>query len=316
MKPPPRRSGWLFEPVSNASLTLYRTLFGGVAAAVVVHAAWANSLGMGYMISAHEATTIAVLALAALGGIGVAAGWQYRVSALTLTAGCLGGAVLLGEPPPGPLTVVALLGGVLAVTPAHRRWSVDVWQTPSKQGSSLPRWGVTLLQGQSALVCYVAGLSQLQGLPQIEGFAVTAGLGSAASLAAHPWAPIALAWGGIALGAVAGPAMFRRRIRGGLLLLGAVAHLAAAALAPTFLLAVLMVAAATLFLPPDWPLRAVGRPESGWVRASRYTGGLTPLRCLGVTVVALYFSLQLAAVSLPQEETPAAPEVPYADVRP
>ncbi len=58
--------------------------------------------------------------------------------------------------------LVVLLGGLLAVLPAHRAWSVDAWRRPALRTEVVPAWTVWLLRFQVGVVYVFAGLAKAQ----------------------------------------------------------------------------------------------------------------------------------------------------------
>src|SRR5262249_28207917 len=150
---------------------VFRILFGGVMAIAMVrflmkgwiktvyldpafHFPWHPWIGIwpGNGMYVHVAA-LAVLAFC------MAVGFCFRISAALF---CLGFTWLEFIDRTTYLNhyyLVSLLSALLAILPAHRKWSVDAWLRPRCAGDTVPRWTLWLLRFQIGIVFVFSGLA-------------------------------------------------------------------------------------------------------------------------------------------------------------
>jgi len=253
----------LWRPTDAASLVAFRFLFGVTMAMAMVRLLmnhWVGPLfvaptfhfsygGFGWVrpwpgrgMHLH----IAALAAAALG---LALGRAPRVCALVFFAGftyleLIDKALYLNH-----YYLVSLLAGMLAVLPAAR------------SGEALPAWVLWSLRAQVGLVYLFAGLAKvnadwlLRAQPLRIWLAARADLPLLGPWLEEPWVAYAASWAGAAFDLAIVPLLLWRRARVPAFIALVVFHAATRALFSIGMFPVVMTAAATLFLAPDWPCR-------------------------------------------------------------
>lgn len=166
---------YLETPISIAPLVTFRVLFGSVMFLSVIRFilnGWVNELYVqpgfyfGYWgfewVKPLGATGMnLVFVLMAFACVGIATGMFYRISAalffLTFTyVELLDKTNYLNH-----YYFVSIVALLMAVLPAHRAWSVDVWRNPSMAVKSVPRYMVAAIRLQLGMVYWFAGFAKL-----------------------------------------------------------------------------------------------------------------------------------------------------------
>ena len=165
-----------FDPVDAAGLAVLRMMMG----AVMTWQAWRYSQGdhldvywstegfryyywpMEFVRSWPETWLQAELLLAALLGVLVMVGFQYRLSAFLLTLVhthlfLLDRSVYLNH-----LYLACLVCAVLTFLPCHRCWSLDTWLRPGIRRDVVPRGALWAARAQLALPMFFAGIVKLK----------------------------------------------------------------------------------------------------------------------------------------------------------
>ncbi|WP_394823156.1 HTTM domain-containing protein [Pendulispora albinea] len=201
-----------------------------------------------------------------------------------------------------------LLGLLLAVSPAHRAFSVDavarralLREAPA--GSVCAGW-LYLLRFQIGVVYTFAGLAKANSDWLVHAQPLRIWLGSKTGLAiigpafAWPGMPLVMSWAGFLFDTFIIWFLMMRRTRLPAFALVIVFHALTRALFPIGMFPVIMVLSALVFFPPDWPRRAIARlgishgvtasPPS--IRAPRPAAW----RWMGVALGAAHCAVQLA----------------------
>ena len=196
--------------------------------------------------------------------------------------------------------LIVLLSLLLAFVPAHRALSLDAWRRPHLAAATAPAWALWLLRSQVGIPYFYGGLAKLNddwlraepmrgwlakhtatALPLIGQFLVT------------EWAPYLFAYGGLAFDLAVVPALLWRRTRLFAFAMAVVFHGLNALLFHIGVFPWLMIAATTLFFPPEWPRRfglPLARPEPAPTPAP---AGLLPRQRAGLAVLGSYLAVQL-----------------------
>lgn len=280
--PVPRGSllaGWrrrLAAPVDIASVAVFRIAFGLLMLWHVLQYLAGGRLERQYLTPlfyfkftgfewvkvGSPAAMVALFSALAVAALLVALGLFYRWACAAFLCGFLYVFLLDEADYQNHLYLIALLAGLLILVPAHRALSLDAWRKPALRSRTIPTWTLWILRFQLAVPYTIGGINKLSydWLARAEPMTtwLREGTEGGLRLAAlrSSWAPWALSWGGAAFDLLVVPALLWRRTR-----LAAVAatlffHLANSELFTIGIFPWLMLAATSLFFPPDWPRRA------------------------------------------------------------
>lgn len=155
--------------------------------------------------------------------------------------------------------LISLLCGILAVSPS---------------GRTVPAWSVWLLRFQVGVVYFFAGLAKLQGDWLLRGQPLRMWLAEIEGIPGlhAPGMAVALSWAAAAFDLSVPFLLLARRTRPAAYALLVAFHALTVVLFPIGLFPWVMVAAALVFFPPDWPRRILGgrpAPEGGGAPARR-----------------------------------------------
>ena len=160
----------------------------------------------------------------------VAAGFLYRLAAPLLWAGFT--LVFLWDQAHylNHFYFTSLVAGLLAVTPAHRAFSVDAWLRPTLRSATCPWWAVNVLRFQTGVVYFYGGVAKLNadwltGKPTELMLSARTDFPLVGPLLDEPLAWRAVAWGGAAFDLLIVPALYWRRTRLAALVAAAGFHL-------------------------------------------------------------------------------------------
>lgn len=165
--------------------------------------------------------------------------------------------------------LAGLLALLLAVSPAHRTWSLDAWLARLR-GRSLGRASVSaawlyLFRFQIAVVYVFAGLAKLQSDWLIHAQPLRIWLGASTDLPligpllTLPWVPLVLSWCGFLFDTTIVGFLLHRRTRPYAYGVVLVFHALTRVLFPIGMFPVIMSLAALVFFEPDWPRRLLSR---------------------------------------------------------
>lgn len=191
--------------------------------------------------------------------------------------------------------LVSLLLGILCFLPAGAAWSVDARLWPEKQRASVPKWMHSLLRFQVACVYFWAGLAKL---------------GSDWLLHAQPlniwllarqdtpllgtffdsWhTALAMSWGGFLFDTTIWAFLLWPRTRRIAYVVAIGFHVTTGMLFNIGMFPIIMLAAATVFFDPGWPVRIVKRAVS----QDLTTPPRQPLRGAGAILIGCFCCFQL-----------------------
>jgi hypothetical protein len=265
----------LFEPVDNASLVAFRVAFGGLLFWEILRYfsyGWVRD----YWIEPTFFFTFQgfdwvtpwpgagmYLHFMALGSLAlcVASGFLYRVTAALFTVGFAYVFLLDKANYLNHFYLIVILSFLLVLVPAHRRFSLDVFLRPGLRSTTAPRWALWLLRTQLGIVYVFGGVAKLNvdwlaGRPMDEWLAQKSGAPIVGSLLDEPWSGVVFSYGGLLLDLLVVPALLWRRTRPYAFVAAVGFHLANSQLFSIGVFPWFMIAATTLFLDPDWPVRA------------------------------------------------------------
>lgn len=165
--------------------------------------------------------------------------------------------------------LAGLLALLLAVSPAHRAWSLDAWLA-RRRGRTLGPASVSaawlyLFRFQIAVVYVFAGLAKLQSDWLIHAQPLRIWLGASTDLPligplfTTPWVPLVLSWCGFLFDTTIVGFLLHRRTRPYAYGVVLVFHALTRVLFPIGMFPVIMSLSALVFFDPDWPRRLLGR---------------------------------------------------------
>ncbi len=196
--------------------------------------------------------------------------------------------------------LVVLLGGLLAVLPAHRAWSVDAWRRPAIALEVVPAWTVWLLRVQVGAVYVFAGLAKAQPDWLIHAQPINVWLSARTDTPLigpwldERWVAHAMSWAGFLFDTtiVVWLSWGRTRRAAFGVLIGF--HAATGYFFNIGMFPLIMTSAALIFFGPGWPRRllaTIGRPRPASVPPPA-TAPAVVSRAVG-GVLALHVVLQL-----------------------
>lgn len=281
------------DRVSAASLVAYRWVFGLLMLAGVIRfvaEGWVDELYVdptlhfaypGLEWITPWSRTGMYLHMAALGGLAllIAAGVWVRWSALLFAIGFTYVELLDQTCYLNHYYLVSLLAVLLALMPLERGIT------------SVPRWWLTAFRTQVGLVYVFAGIAKLGSDWLVDAQPMTIWLASVklplvGDALAAPWVAFAASWAGALFDCAIVPLLLWRRTRRVAYSVLVVFHVLTWLMFPVGLFPWIMIANATLFFAPEWPLRWLRRPVP-------LTPPVTSSRVV-VAVLVVHFALQLA----------------------
>lgn len=207
----------------------------------------------------------------ALAALCVAIGLCYRAAALVFFVGLSHVFLLEQGTYLNHIYLIALLSFLLIFIPAHRAASVDAWLRPRLRSQVAPVWALWLLRAQVAIPYFYGGLAKLnpdwlRGQPLkmwLRDFAERPVIGP---LLAQEWVAYLFSWGGLAFDLLIVPALLWSRTRPWAYALALGFHLTNSVVFDIGIFPWMMIAATTIFFPPDWPRRLAARVGAlrGW----------------------------------------------------
>jgi hypothetical protein len=198
--------------------------------------------------------------LAAL-ALAIAAGAWHRIVTPLFTVGFAYGQLIDVTNYLNHHYLVVLLGGLLAVLPAHRHWSVDAWRRPDLRLTVVPAWTVWLVRFQIGVVYVFAGLAKAQPDWLIHAQPLNVWLSARVDTPVigpwldERWVALAMSWAGCLYDTtiVLWLSWRRTRLPGFLVLIGF--HGATGYFFNIGMFPLIMTSAALIFFSPSWPRR-------------------------------------------------------------
>lgn len=313
-----RREGlrWLFEPIDNTPLVLFRIAFGlliALESAGSIVTGWVHEnlvapevhfplVGFEWLRPLPGAWMYAYYALMAVCGVLVMLGAWYRAGlgafAVLWTLAYLMQSVSYNN----HYYLILLLAVLLLPTPAHAWASWDARREPRLRSPACPRWCILVPAAQIALVYVFAALAKLDP-DWLAGRPLGLWLSNKSDrllgpLLVQPWVKPVLAWGGLAFDLSIVPLLVWRRTRLFGVALAVAFHLVNSYVFRIGVFPYLAIAACVLFFPGE-DLRRRFFPEKPAVPtplddSSAASARLGAREKAVVGALALYFALQLA----------------------
>lgn len=263
------------RPVAAWSGAAFRIAFGLLGAAAVVRFAARGWIEEFYVAPEHHFTYAgfwwvrpwpewwmhAHFALLGLATVGVALGYRYRLSItafflLFTYAELLDKTLYLNH-----YYLVSLLSFLMIFMPLHRAWSLDARRNPPAEGATVPAWTLWALRAQVGAVYLFAGVAKLNPDWLLDAQPLRIWLSNSAdapligALLGEAWAAYAMSWAGAAFDLTVVGWLLWRRSRPWAYGVLAAFHIVTWLLFPIGMFPWVMMSAALIFFPADWPLR-------------------------------------------------------------
>jgi hypothetical protein len=203
--------------------------------------------------------------LLALLAIGIAAGFFYRTCITLFFLGFTYVELLDQTAYLNHYYLISLLSGLMIFLPANRAWSLDVWRKPHMRLSAVPAWCLNIFRFQVAVVYMFAGLAKfnadwlLRAEPLRIWLAARSDLPLLGHWLAQPWVAYAASWFGALFDTTIVFFLLSRRTRKPAFIVLIVFHVGTWLLFNIGMFPWIMIVAATVLLPPDWPRRAFAK---------------------------------------------------------
>jgi hypothetical protein len=275
----------LLAPIDIASLAAFRFLFGLVMAGAMIRfmaKGWVRELylapalhfpypGFEWIRPWPDALMYAHFISLVVLALGVALGIFYRVCAMLFFLGFTYVELLDQTAYLNHYYLISLLAGLLIVLPAHRAWSVDAWRKPRLRADLVPAWCLNILRFQIGVVYVFAGLAKFNAdwLFRAQPLRIWLAARSDLPLIGHWldqfWVACAASWFGAIFDASIVFFLLHRRTRRAAYIVLILFHVATWALFNIGMFPWIMIIAATVFLPPDWPRYWLKRISGKWI---------------------------------------------------
>lgn len=194
--------------------------------------------------------------------------------------------------------LVILLSSLMIFIPANRAFSVDSLLHPQIRSRPTPRWALWIVLAQLSLVYVFGALAKLSSPDWLHGQPMSIWLAQSTdfpligTLFTQPWMGVLFSYGGLLFDLLFVPLVLWRRTRPLALTVGLMFHLTNARLFSIGIFPWTMIAANTLFLPPDWP-RILVRRLSRAGPTIYQTAPPSPHYRLVFAAIGIYFTVQL-----------------------
>ena len=302
--------------VSADSVAVFRVAFGVITALAAVRFlanGWVDQLylmprahvtypGFGWVRPIPAPWLHLVVAVVGASSVAIALGWRYRLACWSF----LGGFAYL-EAIDSTLYLnhywfVSLCALLLALLPAHHHWSLDARGGWVQRSAVVPAGVVWVLRAQVGIVYVFAGLAKLNAdwlgsaLPLRFWLADRSDIWLIGPLLNEPWVTFAASWGAAFFDCTIVFWLLWHRSRPWAYAVLVVFHVATWMLFAIGVFPWVMIAAALIFFPPNWPrrLRAMRLLPSG----SPPQCSAAPATCPQISRLALAALAVLAVVQL------------------
>lgn len=306
------RLSWLFAPVDNTPLVLFRIAFGlliTLESAGSIATGWVHDnliapsvafpmIGFDWVRPLPGAWMYAYYALMAMCGLLVMLGCFYRAGLAAFTALWSGTYLMQTVSYNNHYYLLILLGLLLLPTPAHAWASLDARRNPALRSLTCPRWCIAALAAQTALVYGFAAIAKLDA-DWLAGRPFEVWLPRKADwlfgpLFVQPWMKWILVWGGLAFDALIIPLLLWQPTRVLAIALAVAFHLFNSYLFRIGVFPYLGIALCLLFVPgEELRRRFLPRKPPAPARAAP-PGPLSAGRRAVVAALAAYFAVQVA----------------------
>ncbi|HKC12385.1 MAG TPA: HTTM domain-containing protein [Vicinamibacteria bacterium] len=301
-----------FAPVDAASLVCFRVAFGVVMAWEVIRYfrnGWIAAdfiepafhfkyFGFGWVRPWPGAGMYVHFTALGIAALGIALGLAYRLSAVVFFLGFTYVFLLDQSYYLNHFYLIVLLAFSLVLLPVRGALSLDALLVPHLRSDTAPAWALWLLRAQVGIPYVYGGLAKLnhdwlRGEPIRMWLAERTHLPLLGRFFTEEWMVFAFAYGGLLLDLLIVPFLLSSRSRLWAFLLGLAFHGLNSVLFEIGVFPWLMMAATTIFFPPEWPRRLGLLPPRG--RAGPDPPVATPPRRRGPILagVGVYLAVQV-----------------------
>lgn len=267
------------RPQDLASLAAFRILFGllmAVAMARFLAKGWVRELytepafhfaypGFEWIRPWPDFFMHAHFAALILLALGVAAGCFYRICMVLFFLGFTYVELIDQTAYLNHYYLISLLSGILIFLPAHRAWSIDAWRKPAMRADAVPAWCLNLLRFQVGVVYLFAGLAKLnadwlfRAEPLRIWLAARSDLPLIGPWLGEAWVAFAASWCGAFFDVFIVAFLLWRPTRRSAYAILIFFHVATWVLFNIGMFPWIMIVAATVFFPADWPKYGIRR---------------------------------------------------------
>lgn len=267
------------KPVDIASLAAFRIMFGLLMAAAMIRfvaKGWVQQLyldpafhfpypGFQWVQPWPGALMYAHFILLAMLAVGVALGFFYRICIILFFLGFTYVELLDQTAYLNHYYLISLLSGLLIFLPANRAWSVDALRKRQLRAGLVPGWCLNILRFQVAVVYVCAGLAKVNSdwlfhaQPLRIWLAARGDMPFLGHWLGQIWVAYAASWFGALFDSSIVFFLLWKRTRIAAYLLLVFFHVATGLLFNIGMFPWIMIVAATLLFPADWPRRWFAR---------------------------------------------------------
>ena len=300
---------YLFQPVDNSPLVLFRVVFGlliALEAGGAIATGWVrrafiepkftfNFIGFDWLQPLVGETMYIIYATMAVLGIMVMLGYRYRFAIIAyglLWTVCY---LLQKSNYNNHYYLLVLLCGVMAIVPVHRYYSLDVKKGLVDRSLTCPRWCLLIFVLQVGIVYFFAALAKIYpgwtaGKPIAIWFGAKSDFFLIGPLLQQEWLQQMVVYGGIAFDGLVVPLLLWKRTRLYAFGIGIVFHLFNSAVFHIGIFPYMMIGICVFFFPPEqirkWFFRR--KPAVDVTTAPSY-----PVKPWLLGVLAVYFLWQV-----------------------
>lgn len=260
------------RPVDSASLAVFRFFFGVICFWEVtryfrngwISRYWEEPafhfhyVGWGWVEPLPAPGMQILWGVLGIAAVGIALGALYRVCAIVFALGFGYSFLLDAAQYLNHFYFIELLAILMAVVPAHRRWSVDAKMRGWDATRPIPSWALWLIRFQIAVLYVGGGIAKLEpdwlrGEPLGTWLARHTDFFLVGGLFDHPWAGVIAAWAGMFLDLGIVFAIWWRPTRLLALNVAVLFHFLNSQMYTIGVFPFLALAGLTIWCPPDWP---------------------------------------------------------------
>ena len=304
------------RPVNGASAAAFRIAFGALGVIAAIRFAARGWIDEFYIAPEHHFTysgfwwvqpwpgwgMYAHFALLGLAALGVALGYRYRLSIAAFFLLFTWVELLDKTTYLNHYYLVSLLSFLMIFMPLHRTASLDARRSPHRLNGTVPVWVVWTLRAQLGAVYLFSGIAKLNpdwlfhAQPLRIWLYNNSDIFLIGALLREPWTAWAMSWAGAAFDLTIVGWLLWRRSRPWAYAVVVVFHVLTWLLFPIGMFPWIMMAAALIFFPPDWPRRLADlrrRTSVGTASFVHYKTGVSWATRLAVVALVLFALVQV-----------------------